>query len=104
MRLIKPVAAPVTNAIPLPSEKPRTAGSTIMTAAIIVIWTVFILGLTAVAMAFLFFWFIGASIGVNDGANRIPMLLMWFCPIGGLLLLIGGFFFFGHLHRSRMPR
>ena len=91
-RLIKPVAEPVTNADPPPVEKPTPSGSTIMNVAIIVIWIVFVLGLTAAAMAFLFFWTIAASIGVNNGANRIPMLLMWLCPIGGLLLLVGGFF------------
>jgi hypothetical protein len=89
------VIKPVNNADPLPVEKPVSPASTSMNAAVIVIWTVFVLGLTAAAMAFLFFWTIGASIGVNDGANRIPMFLMRLCPIGGLLLLVGGLYFFG---------
>jgi hypothetical protein len=82
-------------------EKPTSLGSLIMDAAFIVIWTVLVPGLTAAVMAFLFVWALGASIGVNDGANRIPMLLMRLCPLGGLLLLVEGFFLFGYLRHSR---
>jgi hypothetical protein len=84
-------------------EKPASPGSTSMNAAVIVIWTVFVLGLTAGAMAFLLFWTSGASIGVNDGADRIPMFPTRLCPIGGLLLLVGGlYFFFGYLGPGRI--
>jgi len=97
-RPVQPAVKPVNSADALPPpKKPASPGSTVFYAAVITVWTVFVLALTAAAMAFCFLWMIGASVGVNDGANRLPMVLLWLCPPGGLLLLVGGCLFFGRL-------
>lgn len=57
------------------------------------VWVLGVLGCTAFAMVVLFIVTIASSIGVDDGANRVPAFLLSVTPIGGLVFLIGGVWF-----------
>jgi len=58
-----------------------------------VLWAILVLGGTAGIIPFFFLWFVGSSIGVDDGANRVPLSLLLLSPIVAFLLLIGGLWF-----------
>ena len=58
-----------------------------------VIWILVVIGFTVSAIPFLFLLFVGSSIGVDDGANRVPLLLLILSPVAAVVLLIGGLWF-----------
>ena len=65
------------------------------------IWVLIIVGTTAAAWLFLVFVAIGASVGANDGGNRVPQLLLHLLPIASALLLGGGLWFINWLCKPK---
>ncbi len=75
---------------PVRQPVPRSA---IWKLAMSLIWVFLVLGFTAGAIKLLFFVSVVSSIGVNDGANRTPFLLLILSPVAAVLLVIGGLWF-----------
>jgi hypothetical protein len=67
------------------------------------IWVLIVAGATAVAWLFLVFVAIGTSVGTNDGANRVPRLLLNWLPVASALLIGGGLWFIHWLCRPKPP-
>jgi hypothetical protein len=56
-------------------------------------WVAIVIPCTGAALWFFFLLFLGSSIGVDDGASRLPFFLLITTPLGGLIFLVGGIWF-----------
>jgi hypothetical protein len=101
----KPVRATAARELPVPPDESRPQSPAMaISAVLIAIWVVLVIVLTAGAAVFFFFVFAGTSIGANDGANRLPALLVWMSPAAGALLMAGGVWFIVRLGSPRGSR
>jgi hypothetical protein len=73
----------------LPPIRPTSLGRIVLKLLLCLVWSVVAIALSAGAMWFLFLLFVGSSIGVNDGANRVPGLILVLTPIAGVLAIAG---------------
>jgi hypothetical protein len=96
------MAPPGTNPPPSP-QIPRSTSRSGAQTTFTVIWAVTVVGATAVAWFVLLFVAIGTSIGEDNGANRVPRLLLKWLPFTSAALLGGGLWFIHWLCRPKSP-